>query len=101
MLTSSHVIGTRHTDCWGSLQRPRPSTAVEPQLLLLLSAIDAGWRVEEPVYLRSRMGERSRRAYHVILHRPGHVVNLMTLPQTPEVEAFVQREGWQVLTAGY
>ena len=88
-------------ECWDRLQQPRPSTSAEPQLLLLLSALDAGWRVEQPVYLRSMMGERSRRAYHVIVHRPGHMVNLMTLPQTLEVEAFVQREGWQVLVAGY
>lgn len=101
MLTTSQVLRTHRTECWDRLQQPRPSTSAEPQLLLLLSALDAGWRVEQPVYLRSMMGERSRRAYHVIVHRPGHMVNLMTLPQTLEVEAFVQREGWQVLVAGY
>ncbi len=97
-----HLAQTTHReDAWSALQRPRTATVGDSQMLLLLAALDAGWRVEEPIYLRTMMGERSRRAYHLILHRPGHVVNLVTLPQTGEAEAFVRREGWQVLAGGY
>lgn len=101
MMLSSPAYQPTRFDTWSTLQRPRTATANDPQLLLLLSALDAGWRVEEPIYLRSMMGERSRMAYHVILHRPGHVVSLVTVPQSREADAFVQREGWQVLATGY
>ncbi len=101
MMLSSPALPPSRFDTWSALQRPRPASANDAQLLLLLSALDAGWRVEEPVYLRSMMGERSQKAYHLILHRPGHVVNLVTVPQSREADAFVQREGWQVLATGY
>ncbi|MBL8093152.1 MAG: hypothetical protein JNL73_03210 [Anaerolineales bacterium] len=100
MLTS-FPLGNPNAEKWSVLQRPRTATATEPQLLLLMSALDAGWCVEQPVYLRGLMGDRSRRAYHIILNRPGHMVNLITVPHTREAEAFAQREGWQVLIGGY
>lgn len=101
MLLTGSPLSASNTEKWDSLQRPRASTGADTQLLLLMSALDAGWHVEQPVYLRTMMGERSHRAYHVIVHRPGHSVNLFTLPQNREADDLAQREGWQILATGY
>ncbi|HRF47790.1 MAG TPA: hypothetical protein PLC98_09210 [Anaerolineales bacterium] len=99
MLTSSHSVPG--LDTWSSLQRPRSTTNGQNRLLLLMGALDAGWHVDQPIYLRPAMGERGRRAYHVILHRPGHVVNLVTVPQTTDVDDLIEREGWTVVSSAY
>jgi hypothetical protein len=41
-------------DRWENLQQPAHPSEVEPQFRMLLAAIDTGWRIEEPVYLRPR-----------------------------------------------
>ena len=86
-------------DGWNALQEPahagRESSA---PLLRLLAALDSGWQVEEPIYLRSRWSNSGAHIYCSILHRQPHEApRLLTLPVSTAVEQFVRREGLQVL----
>jgi hypothetical protein len=86
-------------DAWNNLQEPARSTQ-EPSaaLLRLLAALDTGWQVEEPIYLRSRWTDGGLRIYCFILHRqPQEAPRLLTVPVSPAVERFVSNEGLQVL----
>jgi hypothetical protein len=83
-------------DNWSRLQQPAARADRQPQLLLLLSALDQGWHVEEPVYLRPRFGVGSPRVYHFILTRNGAAPHLITTPECHEATAFVQQEGLAV-----
>jgi hypothetical protein len=62
-----------------------------------LAALDQGWKIEDPVYLRPRWGEAGGRVYHFILHRPFHAPRLITVPEGPAVDGFVRAEGVRVL----
>ena len=64
---------------------------------VLLAALDLGWQVEEPVYLRSRWGESGNWVYHFILKKTALLQPcLITVRYTPEIERFILLEGWQV-----
>ncbi len=68
-------------------------------LLRLLAALDTGWLVEEPVYLRARWSDGDARVYCFILHRsPQDPPYLITVPATSAVEQFVRNEGLRVLS---
>jgi hypothetical protein len=86
-------------DPWNNLQEParsgRESTA---PLLRLLAALDTGWQVEEPIYLRSHWGGSGTRAYFFILHRqPQETPRLITVPANTAVDQFVRNEGLKVM----
>ncbi len=82
-----------HDELWSHLQQPAHAGAGDPRLRLLLAALDQGWKIEDPVYLRPRWGEGGGRVYHFILSRPFHAPRLITVPEGPAVEAFVRAEG--------
>lgn len=85
-------------DRWNSLAEAAHPSRVEPQFRRLLAALDSGWQVETPVYLRSRWGEAGSRVYHFILrHAALSSPRLVTVPTSPEVDAYVHSEGLQVL----
>jgi hypothetical protein len=86
-------------DTWNNLQEPtRAGREASAPLLRLLAALDSGWRVEEPIYLRARWSEGSARVYCFILHRQPHEApRLLTVPVSTAVEQFVRSEGFKVL----
>ena len=64
---------------------------------MLLAALDLGWQVEEPVYLRPRWNESSRWVFHFILkQKPMDPPRLLTTSQSPDIERLVTEEGWRV-----
>ena len=64
---------------------------------VLLSALDLGWQVEEPIYLRPRWGESGSWVYHFILKwGAAPKRRLVTVRRSPEIEQLIQQEGWQV-----
>jgi hypothetical protein len=64
---------------------------------MLLSALDLGWYVEEPVYLRSRWNQEGEKVFLFILkHHSRSEPALITTRRTPEIERLVMKEGWQV-----
>ena len=85
-------------DRWENLQQPSHPSEVEPQFRMLLGAIDMGWRIEEPVYLRPRWSEAGPRVYHFILRR-GLLAppKMLSVPQGPEVDRFVQAEALRLV----
>lgn len=91
-------------DVWNILQQPAKPVPTEPSYLLLLAALDSGWAIEEPVYLRSRWGESGPRVYHFILRRsqkrltPLPATRLITVSAGSEIERFVHDSGLQVIT---
>lgn len=82
-------------DSWDLLQQPDcPSGGVDSRFRLLLAALDVGWQVEEPVYLRPRWGKDSPWVYHFILRRsPLNPPRLLSVQASPEIERFVRVEG--------
>ena len=85
---------------WDQLQRPAHTAALEPQYRLLRSALDSGWRIEEPVYLRPRWSGGHSRAYHFILrHMIVTAPRLLTVPEGVDVERFVADAGLSVVTS--
>ena len=59
-------------DRWAVLQNhPRSSNPDDDTFYALLAALDAGWRVEPPVYVRPRWGSEHAGTvmYHFILRR--------------------------------
>ena len=84
---------------WDPLQQPAHPSAVEPQYRVLLAALDLGWQIEEPVYLLPRWSEAGPRVYHFILNRPLRTApRLVTVPQGPDVDAFVKDNGLKVIS---
>ena len=83
---------------WDVLQQPsRPRAGPHNSYRLLLAALDVGWRVEEPVYLRPRWCETVPSVYHFILQRlPDDQPNMITVPVGAEVDDLVRLEGWRV-----
>ncbi|MGQ0600728.1 MAG: hypothetical protein ACT4QE_03425 [Anaerolineales bacterium] len=94
----SHLDITTGDEVWSQLQQPVSLSGNEPRLRLLLSALDQGWRIEDPVYLRPRWGEQSARVFNFILHRARHAPRLITVPESPEADRFIRNENLRVLT---
>jgi hypothetical protein len=80
------------------LQQPAHPSQVEPQFRALLAAIDLGWRIEEPVYLRPRWSEAGPRVYHFILRRALLAPpRMLSVPQGPEVDRFIRDESLRLV----
>jgi hypothetical protein len=97
------VLLSRETEpsdeLWDVLQEPARPGEVEPRYRLLRSALEAGWQIEEPVYLRPRWSDGGPRVYHFILRlNPFQPPRLLTVPESPETERFVAQEGLRVVT---
>ena len=85
-------------DRWENLQQPAHPSEIEPQFRALLAALDMGWRIEEPVYLRPRWSEQGPRVYHFILRRALLTPpKLISVPEGPEAGRFVRDEGLRLV----
>jgi hypothetical protein len=85
-------------DRWDHLQQPAHPSELEPQYRVLLAALDLGWRIEEPVYLRPRWSDSGPRVYHFILRRS--VVappKLISVPEGAAVDRYVRDEGLRLV----
>jgi hypothetical protein len=92
------VSGLVNEEKWDHLQQPAHPSPLEPQYRVLLAALDVGWRIEEPVYLRPRWSEAGPRVYHFILRRSRHgAPRLVSVPEGPEVDGLVRREGLKLV----
>jgi hypothetical protein len=84
------------------LMKPPASPAeVDLNYWLLIYALNEGWYVEEPVYLRPRWMEGSPRVYHFILRRsPLGSPRLLTVPESPEIERLVRDQSLEIASSG-
>ena len=85
-------------DVWNQEQQPVLPTGAEPSFRLLRAALDVGWQISEPVYLRPHSSDECPRVYHFILKRQDEsgTPRLLTVPQHAEVERFVREQGLRV-----
>ena len=94
------VTNSTPEDRWDRLQGQTSPSELPPQFRVLLAALDLGWRIEEPVYLRPRWSESGPNVYHFILHlglsRPPR---LISVPQGPEIDAYIRKEDIRLFTA--
>ena len=85
-------------DRWENLQQPAHPSQIEPQFRSLLAALDMGWRIEEPVYLRPRWSDFGPRVYHFILRRALLAPpRMLSVPESAQVDRFVHGEGLRVV----
>ena len=93
MMTTPKV----YEDRWAVLQnRPRTSDPEDGNFFGLLAALDAGWRVESPVYLRPRWGSEhtGQVMYHFILRRETGTT-MVSVAEGNRIRAFVQEHGYE------
>ena len=65
--------------------------------MLLLAALDTGWRILEPVRLSLAQEKDSSPVYHILLDRsPSTDIRLLTIPANAETETFMDEESLQV-----
>ncbi len=92
------AAGGQPDDRWDRLQEPAHPGQLAPQFRMLLSALDLGWHVEEPVYLRPRWSDEGPRVYLFILRRSqASPPKLVSVPEGQAISHFVRQEGWQVI----
>jgi hypothetical protein len=79
---------------WNILQEPIKPTNLPSSYLLLLAAIDAGWRIKEPVAVfKSEEYERSSLYQFVLYSTENSQVILLAIPNSPEVTNYITVEG--------
>ena len=85
-------------DPWAGLQnRPRSTNSDDDTFYALLAALDAGWRVEPPVYVRPRWGSEHAGTvmYHFILRRDTGTT-MVSVADGHRIRAFIQEHGLEV-----
>jgi hypothetical protein len=90
-IEAQHDLGATLHNCSSS---PSPD---EDTFHALLTALDVGWWIEPPVYVRPRWGSEyaGQQMYHFILRRDTHTT-MLSVADSSQVRAFVQEYGWQV-----
>jgi hypothetical protein len=85
-------------DRWAALQnRPRSANPDEDTFYALMAALDAGWCVEPPVYVRPRWGSghAGQQMYHFILRRETGTT-MVSVADGSRIRAFVQERGLEI-----
>jgi hypothetical protein len=78
---------------WNTLQEPARPASTSSAYLLLLAALDTGWRILEPVYLSAHPDHTSSPTYLVLLHKtPLISIRRLHLTATTEIELFLKDE---------
>ena len=95
--SESHV-----EDRWSILNSSRV-THNDPALAryhTLLTALDAGWRVEPPIYVRADWSLKSRsKVFHFVLRRDSlRMTTLLSVPDCEAVRGLIIENGWAVST---
>jgi hypothetical protein len=86
------------SDAWATLQnRPCTSDPDEDAFHVLLGALDVGWWIEPPVYVRPRWGSEhaGQQRYHFILRRDNRMT-MLSVADSSQVRTFVHEYGLQV-----
>jgi hypothetical protein len=83
---------------WDRHQRPNYSLgSLDSAYQLLMDALNLGWQVKEPVYLRPNWSETGPWVYHFLLLRTSSdQPHIITVPLDKEVNELIHRKGWRV-----
>ncbi len=88
-------------DRWAILNNSRTMHS-DPTLAryhTLLAALDAGWRVEPPIYLRHdwSITTKPSEVFHIVLRRNSpRLTTLLSVPDCEAVRQLIDDNGWQV-----
>ncbi len=66
---------------------------------MLLAALDDGWKVEAPVYVRNdwRLKHKTANVFHFVLRRDSvRMTTLLSVPDCEAVRRFISDNGWSL-----
>ena len=93
-------------DRWSILNNSRTTTYNDParaRLHMLLAALDGGWRVESPVYVRSdwSLKRKVTRVFHFVLRRDSvRMTTLLSVPDCEAVRRLISDNDWALSPNG-
>lgn len=89
-MTTASAIETSETR-WATLKNYRSIDPEHGSFYALLSALDAGWSIEPPVYARPRWGAENagKQIYHCILRR-GPATTLVSVEDSQCLRTFLE-----------
>jgi len=93
-------------DRWSILNNNRTTTHNDPALAryhMLLAALDGGWNVEPPVYVRSDWSLRRKndKVFHFVLRRDSiRMTTLLSVPDCEAIRGLISDNGWALSPDG-
>jgi len=90
MLTSNPGI---YHDVWSFLQEPARPAINSSSYMLLLSALDSGWEITEPVFLQPGQSPDFQWVYQFNLQHPSNELTCqLIVEESPEANYFIYQE---------
>jgi hypothetical protein len=81
-------------DYWEVLQEPSISTSFPATFLLLLSALDTGWKLSGPILYFAPRADISAGQFQINLEQEESAASCsISIKKCPELEDFIQKEG--------
>ena len=93
-------------DRWSILNNSRTTIHNDPALAryhMLLAALDGGWKVEPPIYVRSDWSQKRKdaRVFHFVLRRDSiRMTTLLSVPDCDAVRRLISDNGWALSPNG-
>jgi hypothetical protein len=93
-------------DRWSILNNSRTTTHNDPALAryhMLLAALDGGWKVEPPIYVRSdwSLKRKDAKVFHFVLRRDSiRMTTLLSVPDCEAVRRLISDNGWELSPNG-
>ena len=93
-------------DRWSILNNSRTTTHNDPALAryhMLLGALDGGWKVEPPVYVRSdwSLKRKDAKVFHFVLRRDSiRMTTLLSVPDCDAVRRLISDNDWALSPNG-
>lgn len=87
-------------DRWSILNNSRTTTHNDPALAryhMLLAALDGGWKVEAPVYVRNdwSLKRKDAKVFHFVLRRDSiRMTTLLSVPDCEAVRRLIDDNNW-------
>jgi hypothetical protein len=89
-------------DRWSILNSSRAAAHDDPTLAryaMLLYALDGGWKVEPPVYVRGdwSLQRKTVKVFHFVLRRDSlRMTTLLSVPDGEAVRRLIEENGWSL-----
>ena len=106
MLTRQPESSGYAEDRWSILSNNRATTLNDPALAryhMLLAALDGGWKVEPPIYVRSdwSLKRKDAKVFHFVLRRDSsRMTTLLSVPDCEAVRRLIGDKEWALSPNG-
>ncbi len=93
-------------DRWSILNNSRTTTHHDPTLAryhMLLAALDSGWKVEPPIYVRAdwSLKRKDTKVFHFVLRRESvRMTTLLSVPDGEAVRRLIGDNDWALSASG-